>query len=50
MYRWRGIIEEYRKFLPVTEHTPIVTLGEGNTPLIHAKRLAKRRAFSASGP
>jgi threonine synthase len=44
MHRWRGIIEEYRKFLPVTEHTPIVTLGEGNTPLIHAKRLAKRIA------
>lgn len=41
MYRWRGIIEEYRKFLPVTERTPIVTLGEGHTPLIHAKRLAK---------
>jgi len=40
MHRWRGIIEEYRKFLPVTERTPIVTLGEGHTPLIHAKRLA----------
>ena len=31
---WRGIIEEYRKFLPVSEKTPIVTLHEGNTPLI----------------
>jgi threonine synthase len=40
MMRWRGVIEEYRKFLPVTEKTPVVTLGEGNTPLIHAKRLA----------
>ena len=42
MRPWRGVIEEYRKFLPVTEATPIVTLGEGNTPLIAAKRLAAR--------
>jgi threonine synthase len=42
MMMWRGVIEEYRKFLPVTERTPVVTLAEGNTPLIHAKRLAKR--------
>ncbi len=42
MIRWRGVIEEYRKFLPVGERTPVVTLGEGNTPLIHAKRLAQR--------
>lgn len=41
MTRWRGIIEEYRKFLPVTEQTPIISLEEGNTPLIRAARLAK---------
>lgn len=41
MNRWRGVIEEYRKFLPVTEKTPIVSLGEGNTPLIRAARLAR---------
>src|SRR5512145_2637787 len=44
MNRWRGIIEEYRKFLPVTAATPVVTLGEGNTPLIHASRLARKIA------
>jgi threonine synthase len=44
MNRWRGLIEEYRKFLPVTERTPIITLGEGNTPLIRAARLAKKIA------
>jgi len=44
MNRWRGVIEEYRKFLPVTERTPVVTLGEGNTPLIRANRLAKQIA------
>lgn len=38
---WKGVIEEYRKFLPVTESTPIVSLKEGNTPLIHAKNLAR---------
>jgi len=44
MNRWRGIIEEYRKFLPVTEKTPVVSLGEGNTPLVRAVRLAKAMA------
>ncbi|HEY9751583.1 MAG TPA: threonine synthase, partial [Coleofasciculaceae cyanobacterium] len=31
---WRGLINAYRSYLPVTEQTPIVTLNEGNTPLI----------------
>ncbi len=42
MMPWRGVIEEFRKFLPVTEQTPVVTLCEGNTPLIRSSRLAKR--------
>lgn len=42
MIPWRGIIEEYRKFLPVGDQTPIVSLQEGNTPLIQAKRLAEK--------
>jgi threonine synthase len=33
---WKGVIEEYRKFLPVTDKTPVVTLNEGNTPLVYA--------------
>ena len=41
---WGGVIEEYRKFLPVTDRTPVVTLSEGNTPLIRATRLAKEIA------
>ena len=44
MTRWRGVIEEYRKFLPVSERTPVITLEEGNTPLIRAARLAKKIA------
>ncbi|MGB5769198.1 MAG: threonine synthase [Crocosphaera sp.] len=31
---WRGLIETYRPYLPVSENTPVVTLLEGNTPLI----------------
>ena len=41
MKAWRGVIEEYRDFLPVTDKTPIVTLFEGNTPLLPAPRLAE---------
>ena len=39
---WRGIIEEYREFLPVDEGTPVVTLQEGATPLLPAPRLSER--------
>jgi len=41
MSQWRGVIEEYRMFLPVTETTPIISLKEGNTPLIHAEKLGR---------
>jgi threonine synthase len=37
-----GLIERYRRQLPVTAETPIVTLEEGSTPLISAPRLAER--------
>ena len=37
---WPGVIETYRKYLPVTDKTPVVTLHEGNTPLVPAPRLA----------
>ena len=42
MTPWCGVIEAFRKFLPVTDQTPIISLCEGNTPLIQATRLAKR--------
>ncbi len=38
---WKGVIDEYRQYLPVTDKTPVVTLLEGNTPLIKAERLAE---------
>ena len=34
--RWRGVIHAYRSWLPITENTPIVSLNEGNTPLVRA--------------
>lgn len=37
---WKGIIEEYRKFLPVSAKTPVVSLKEGNTPLIYAYHIS----------
>jgi threonine synthase len=39
---WRGLIEEYRQFLPVSDATPVVTLFEGNTPLLPAPKLSER--------
>jgi threonine synthase len=39
MNAWRGIIERYRQLLPLTEKTPVVSLQEGNTPLIRARNL-----------
>ena len=42
MIPWGGVIQEYRKFLPVTDATPVVSLNEGNTPLVQAKRLAQK--------
>lgn len=36
---WNGVIEKYKDFLPVTEKTPVITLKEGNTPLITASHI-----------
>jgi len=40
--RKSGVIEHYRKYLPVSEATPIISLGEGNTPLVYCPQLSKR--------
>ena len=36
-----GVIARYRQYLPVTAATPIITLGEGNTPLVPAPSLSR---------
>jgi threonine synthase len=38
--QWRGVIEEYRDRLPVGPDTPVVTLGEGGTPLVRSDALS----------
>ena len=38
---FQPLLEKYREFLPVNEKTPLLTLHEGNTPLIEAKNLSK---------
>ena len=40
-----GVIERYQEFLPVTEQTPIISLNEGNTPLILAENLPRELGF-----
>src|ERR687886_289619 len=37
----RGVISRYRKYLPITPRTPELTLGEGDTPLVHAPALSQ---------
>ncbi len=39
--QWRGLIEEYRSWLPVDDATPVVTLREGGTPLVYACTLSE---------
>ncbi len=38
---WRGVIEEYRDWLPVEASTPVVTLAEGGTPLVRSEALSQ---------
>src|SRR5262245_18210416 len=37
-----SLIDRFRERLPVTAATPIVSLGEGSTPLLHAPRISRR--------
>ncbi|MCX5696025.1 MAG: threonine synthase [Candidatus Omnitrophica bacterium] len=39
--KYLGVIDKYRKYLPLTDKTPIITLNEGNTPLIYSANLSK---------
>jgi threonine synthase len=38
---WQGVIDKYRQYLPVSEKTPVVTINEGNTPLIFSPALSQ---------
>ena len=39
--RWQGVIPRYAEFLPVSDSTPIISLCEGNTPLVPARNFAE---------
>lgn len=41
MKAWNGLLREYREYLPITDKTPLITLHEGNTPLIKAEKIGK---------
>ncbi len=36
-----GVLRQYREFLPITDATPMITLGEGDTPLVRSHRLGR---------
>jgi threonine synthase len=40
-HTWRGVIAEYADRLPVGSRTPVISLGEGGTPLIPAHHLSE---------
>jgi threonine synthase len=39
--RWPGVIAAYRSWLPVSDSTPVVSLNEGNTPLVRADNFVR---------
>ena len=41
-HQWRGVLREYADRLDISDATPIITLGEGGTPLIAAPALSAR--------
>ena len=44
---YQGLIKTFREYLPVSDKTPVITLNEGNTPLIKADNLAKKIGIEA---
>ena len=38
----RGVLERYRPYLPVTDETPVLSLGEGDTPLVRSRGIGGR--------
>lgn len=39
--RYPGLLQTYKEYLPINENTPMISLHEGNTPLIHADQLSE---------
>ncbi|MCJ0582972.1 threonine synthase, partial [Enterococcus cecorum] len=41
MNRYEGLLKRYKEYLPITDKTPMISLCEGNTPLIPLQNLSK---------
>lgn len=39
---WKGLLNQYRNYLPVNDNTPLLTLNEGNTPLVFLPTLSEQ--------
>ncbi|ELY0463197.1 threonine synthase [Listeria innocua] len=46
---YKGLLEKYKEYLPVTEKTPMISLAEGNTPLIPLPNLSKELGVTLYG-
>ena len=44
--QYKGLIDRYKKYLPVTDKTPVITFFEGNTPLLRAENLSSKLGFN----
>ncbi|AIF68221.1 threonine synthase [Terribacillus saccharophilus] len=44
---WKGLLEAYKEYLPLSEETPAVSLGEGNTPLVKLEKLSAAYGIEA---
>lgn len=38
--RYMGLLQTFKDYLPITDRTPMLTLQEGNTPLVRAEKLS----------
>ncbi|SFP71277.1 threonine synthase [Halolactibacillus halophilus] len=47
MMAWQGLLQEYKDLLPVNDKTPMLTLNEGNTPLVKLDNLSKKYGVEA---
>ena len=45
---WQGVISHYREYLPVSDKTPVITLQEGNTPLLYSSFLSHETGSNCS--
>ncbi|KAB8131805.1 threonine synthase [Gracilibacillus oryzae] len=44
---WQGLLQEYKQYLPIEENTPMISLHEGNTPLIKLEKLSEKYGINA---